>query len=48
MDVLNKLGDSEYEDEITQSVDTKMELILTGRCKERTVGYFRQTDKFLG
>ncbi|KAK2162991.1 hypothetical protein NP493_1492g00005 [Ridgeia piscesae] len=36
VDVLNKLVDSEYEDEITQSVDTKMELILTeeGRLRQ--------------
>ncbi|KAI0208031.1 hypothetical protein LSAT2_007306 [Lamellibrachia satsuma] len=35
VNVLNKLVDSEHEDEITQSIDTKMEIILTEEARLR-------------
>ena len=35
--VLNELVDSQYQDEITQDIDTTLELILSGRFMERLI-----------
>ena len=35
--VLNELVDLQYQDEITQDIDTTLELILSGRFMERLI-----------